>query len=155
MSRPTTERVTTHDFEDGRIQHRRVDLRGCDRPEALARQQVRQALADRASGPRIDDAVLVADELVANAVRHTVGGPGHMVLDVYRDMAVVWVHDGAKDAEAVRPPEQTAVSGDELPENGRGLRLVDVLAARWFVWPTASGKAVAAVIELDGGSERR
>jgi hypothetical protein len=42
---------------------------------------------------------------------------------------------------------------EDLPENGRGLYLVNLLAATWFVWPTAQGKAVVAVIELNRTDE--
>lgn len=124
-----------------------VNLTTTERPQALAREQIRQALTDRTTPERLDDALTVVSELVANAVQHASTGPVCMSLDVYRDSAVIWVHDGDRDAAAVRVRNNAPAR--ELAESGRGLCLVDLLASRWFVWPTATGKAVAAVIELN------
>ncbi|MGP3949608.1 ATP-binding protein [Streptomyces sp. 7N604] len=147
-----TDNVTTHELGNGLVQHRWVDLSRYNEPQVLAREQVRQALSGRASGSRIDDAVLVVNELVTNARQHAGGGPSCMNLDVYEDIAVMWIHDCGKDAEAVRLRTSAADVCTELGESGRGLYLVEVLAAKWFVWPTVEGKAVVAVIELDAAN---
>jgi anti-sigma regulatory factor (Ser/Thr protein kinase) len=130
------------------VQHRQVNLYAVDEPLALTREQVREALSGRTTDSRVDDAVLVAVELVTNALRHTSSGPARMDLDVYEDTAVLWVHDESTDAAAVRPCTHGDASSLELREGGRGLRLVDALATRWLVWPTAGGKAVVAEIGL-------
>jgi anti-sigma regulatory factor (Ser/Thr protein kinase) len=150
VSRTEAGNVTTHEFANGLVEHRWVNLSSDDKPQVLAREQVRLALSSRASGSRSDEAVLVADELVTNALQHTDSGPACLNLDVYQDIAVMWVHDGGNDADQVRVRTSGVGSCTELSETGRGLYLVDVLAAKWFVWPTADGKAVVAVIELDG-----
>lgn len=147
MPRSETEDVTTDDLGNGIVQHHRVNMTRSKEPQAFAREQIRQALSGRASVSRIDDAEIVVCELVTNALKHTASGPVSMNLDVYQDTAVMWIHDGDSAIETVRvrvPPD----SDDDLAEGGRGLYLVDVLAAKWFVWPTARGKAVVAVIEL-------
>ncbi|MFI1735203.1 ATP-binding protein [Streptomyces acidicola] len=140
--------VTQHDLADGQVLHRRVNLYDVEEPLALTREQVREALGGRTAESRIDDAVLVAVELVTNALRHTGSGPARMDLDVYEDTAVLWVHDGDTDAAAVRPSAHGDAPSLELQENGRGLHLVDALATRWLVWPTAGGKAVVVEIGL-------
>lgn len=142
-------RVTTDDLGDGLVQHHRLELLNCDEPQGLARDLVRRALSGRAQEPQIDDAVVVACELVTNAVQHTRGGPVRMDLDVYGETVVVWVHDAERNAEAVRVPASTC--GGELLESGRGLYLVEVLAEKWFVWSADRGKAVVAVMALGGG----
>ncbi|WP_406354249.1 ATP-binding protein [Streptomyces sp. NBC_00658] len=129
------------------VRQRWINLAEATEPLSFARAQVRQTLDGRTSASAVDDAVLVASELVGNALRHTAVGPDCMNVEVYPDVAVLWVHDAGTDTECVRPPEKT--SNDDLLESGRGLHLVDRLTARWFVEPTAIGKAVVAVVELD------
>lgn len=140
--------VTKHDLADGQVQHRRVNLYDVDEPLALTREQVREALGGRTAESRVDDAVLVAVELVTNALRHTTSGPARMDVDVYEDTVVLWVHDRSTDAAAVRATAHGDSSALELREHGRGLHLVDALATRWLVWPTPGGKAVVAEIGL-------
>ncbi|MFD3926517.1 ATP-binding protein [Streptomyces sp. NPDC058614] len=129
------------------LRQRWVNLAEAAEPLSFARAQVRQTLDGRASASAVDDAVLVASELVGNALRHTAVGPDCMNVEVYLGIAVLWVHDAGTDTECVRPTEKT--SNDDLLESGRGLHLVDRLTAKWFVKPTAIGKAVVAVVALD------
>jgi anti-sigma regulatory factor (Ser/Thr protein kinase) len=150
MPQSTAGRETTDDLGDGLVQHHRLDLLKCDEPPGLARRLVRQALSERASATRVDDAMLVTCELVTNALRHTPDGPVRMDLDVYERVAVIWIYDYERDTEAVRSPAR-GVDG-VLAERGRGLDLVEALADRWFVWSADRGKAVVAVMPLsDGG----
>jgi anti-sigma regulatory factor (Ser/Thr protein kinase) len=93
--------------------------------------------------PSVDDAVLVASELVGNAVRHTTGGPDCLTITVDGDQIVVSVHDPEPDDGRVHLSETAA---DPLAESGRGLWLVQTLARRWYVETTAVGKAVVAVL---------
>ncbi|KPI15671.1 hypothetical protein OK074_2116 [Actinobacteria bacterium OK074] len=143
-----TGKVTRHDFADGRVQHRWVNLQDADEPLVLTREQVRDALGGRATDSRVDDTAVVAVELVTNALRHTQTGPTGMWVDVYEDTAVLWVHDSDGDVDAVRPRVADATSYLDLAEDGRGLPLVDALVTRWLVWPTKEGKAVVAEIGL-------
>ncbi|MGW3636044.1 ATP-binding protein [Streptomyces sp. NPDC005122] len=150
MIRTDTSPVITHDMAGGLVQHRCVSLNSHDRPVELAREHVRSALQGSATAVRIDDAVLVADELVANALKHTERGPTCMNLNVYQDAAVMWIHDDSPDIQAVQVRSTAWSPLVDLPESGRGLCLVDALASTWFVWPTQHGKAVVAVFNLDG-----
>jgi anti-sigma regulatory factor (Ser/Thr protein kinase) len=143
-----TGHVTRHDYANGRVQHRWVDLRGVDEPLVLTREQVREALGGRTADSRVADAALVAVELVTNALRHTSSGPTGMGMDVYEDTAVLWIHDADKETETVRPRAEADTSSLDLREDGRGLLLVAALVTRWLVWPTWEGKAVVAEIGL-------
>ncbi|MEV3853708.1 ATP-binding protein [Streptomyces sp. NPDC050095] len=122
-------------------------------PLGLARDEVREALADHAPASNVDDTVLVMSELVSNAVRHTRSGPDCMSVEIYEHAAVVWVHDADPDVSGViagqaQEPFLEEELGD-LPEGGRGLRIVEALSVEWFVRRTAIGKAVVAVVGFD------
>lgn len=147
-----TGHVTTHAFANGCVQHRWVNLRGVEEPLVLTREQVRDALEGRTVRSRVDDTVVVAVELVTNALQHTENGPIGMRMDVYEDTAMLWVHDGDENAEYVRSRVSASTSVLELLEGGRGLQVVAGLATRWLVWPTADGKAVVAEIDLSVGA---
>ncbi|MER6121742.1 ATP-binding protein [Streptomyces sp. NPDC001795] len=109
-----------------------MKLADCAKPSGLARKHVREDLEGGASPERVDDAVLVASELVGNAVRHTAGGPDCMWVEVYQDVAVLQVHDAGRDVSRVRARSAEA-SLDELTDSGLGLLLVGELASRWSV----------------------
>ncbi|MFI6662966.1 ATP-binding protein [Streptomyces sp. NPDC050523] len=125
-----------------------VKLADCAEPSRLARRHVRDALEGLALPERVDDAVLVTSELVGNALRHTAGGPDCMCVEVYRDVAVLRVHDAERDVSEVQAG-CAKVSPDELPDSGLGLQIVGELACRWSVRPTAIGKEVVVVLALD------
>jgi anti-sigma regulatory factor (Ser/Thr protein kinase) len=140
--------VATDDLGGGLVQHHRLGLLGCTEPQRVARNLVHHALENRASTEQIDDAAIVASELVTNALRHTVSGPVRVDLDVYEETAVLWVYDGEPHAELLST--EVPSSADEQLERGRGLYLVEALTARWFVWLAHPGKAVVAVMPVGG-----
>lgn len=78
--------------------------------------------------PVLDEAVLLASELSANAALHTASGDcGTFEVDVRRYVSSVRVEvrdAGSRQIPAARPQ-------DELAEEGRGLGLVDLVADRW------------------------
>ena len=83
------------------------------------------------------DAAVVVSELFGNAVRH--GPAGGRVLVGYclwREGARLVVCDGGG------PGVPRLVQGGELAEGGRGLRVVDSLAARWGSFRLAGALAV-------------
>ncbi|MET9085538.1 ATP-binding protein [Streptomyces sp. NPDC004237] len=132
-----------------------MKLADCTEPSGLARRHVREALDGHALPELVDDAALVVSELVGNAVRHTAGGPDCMCVEVYRNVAVLRVHDGGRDVSRVRA-RSAEMSLNELPDSGLGLLLVENLAYGWLARPTAIGKEVVVVLPLDTGglSER-
>ena len=87
---------------------------------------------------RIDDAILVIEELVANVVDHarTEFRLRIMLIGARLHLAV---RDGSDRFPELRPFDATAV-------RGRGLQLVDTLARRWGCDRHPDGKTVWAVL---------
>ncbi|MBL3805484.1 ATP-binding protein [Streptomyces diastaticus] len=105
-----------------------------------ARRLIRQALGAWAFDVLADDACLVAGEMVANACRHTrspvirvsvtrLDGPG----------VEIAVTDRSRVLPARKPAAPEAL-------DGRGLLLVDAVAARWGADPERWGKRVWAEV---------
>lgn len=117
---------------------------------ALARRSVRTTLACWGLEELSDSAEVVVSELVTNAVLHarparaTAEEPGWCRLTLEHPApAVVWVT--VADASPRRPVRRTAGAD---AESGRGLAVVEGLAARVVVRPEGDGKSVRA--ELAG-----
>lgn len=93
--------------------------------------------------PVIDDVLLVADEFVVNALRHTKSGrfEGTFAVEVRRDRDRVLV----AVTDQGGPAEPTATEADELAESGRGLRAVAALADSWGWHGNERGRTVTAV----------
>lgn len=88
------------------------------------------------------DVELVTSELLGNAVRH--GGEGITVLLRYDDDRLrVAVGDGSREL-----PQSRRASEEDV--GGRGLPIVEALAAAAGVSPTVAGKRVWAEIEVPG-----
>lgn len=105
-----------------------------------ARRFVACLLADR---PYLDDAVLVADELVANALRHTRSGEygGCFTVEVLSTgdgMAVAVTDQGGTGEPVVRCAADT-------DQSGRGLHIVSATAASWGWYGNARGRTVSAL----------
>jgi anti-sigma regulatory factor (Ser/Thr protein kinase) len=96
----------------------------------------------------LDDVLLAVDELVVNALRHTLSGApgGSFSVEVRR-----WSEPKDGDLLAVAvldqggPNEPVAVEADELAESGRGLRTVSLTADSWGWFGNSGGRAVVAV----------
>jgi anti-anti-sigma factor len=90
----------------------------------------------------VDRAVLVASELVTNAVVHS-QGPVRLRLELHQERLHLAVYDQSPRllALAIEP-------GDPDAEGGRGLLIVDQLASAWGVHPSpGGGKAIWCVLE--------
>ena len=83
----------------------------------------------------VDDLLLLVSELVTNAVVHA-GSPAVVRLDADVERIKVAVAD--RDGEAA----PRIAKPDPLSSSGRGVLLVDRLAARWGVEPQCQGKVV-------------
>ena len=86
-------------------------------------------------GPVRDDVLLLVTELVTNAVRHAKAGPDAVVRVELRrgsDCVRVAVSDEGAGFTAEAPLEHDQA-------DGWGLALVDRIADRWAITPTASG----------------
>ncbi|MFE7563507.1 ATP-binding protein [Kitasatospora sp. NPDC057500] len=137
-------------------QRRRLTLAGLPKPVAHARSFTAGALADwypAAVGPgardeTAEDVVLLAAELVANAMLHG-DGPLEMVLDVDGSRLRVEVSDRSPVMPTPRQPHNPALPG------GHGLFIVERTADRWGAEPHAQGKTIWAEVDaarfLHGG----
>lgn len=111
---------------------------------ALVRHEIAADLARCAIGQTsIDEVVLVASELVGNAIRHTDASQA--------PLQISWDVDG--DGVMVR----VADPSDTLPTplragpracSGRGLAIVEAMSDRWGVDPAAGGKRVWAHVPV-------
>jgi two-component sensor histidine kinase len=118
---------------------------------ALVRHSIAADLAAHAVLPSsIADVVLVASELVGNAVVHATPG-SHDELDVDWDIYGTSVMIRVSDAgpEVPRP----RISGPTEP-GGRGLSIVAALALDWGFAPSPIGKQVWARVPIRWADER-
>ncbi|WP_133849366.1 ATP-binding protein [Labedaea rhizosphaerae] len=110
-------------------------------PTREVRSLMRGLLAGR-DGVMVDDALLVADELISNAHQHA-SGPRVCrlaLLDQGRRLRVE-VDDGSRTLPQARTPDC---------DGGRGLLLVSQLASEWGVRRYRDHKTVWAELGLDG-----
>jgi hypothetical protein len=105
----------------------------------IARELVRRTCVEWGMNGLVDDAVLIANELVSNAVVHTPSEPG-IRIELRRDLFSVAVYDGV-------PGEVYLLEPDSGGYTVHGLLLVAQLATAWGCAPTsAGGKVVWATI---------
>jgi anti-sigma regulatory factor (Ser/Thr protein kinase) len=124
------------------LQRRRRLLEPVLRAAALARQFLRETLDGWPADGYRDDALVVVDELVANAVLHA-GTEIELRLALQPDRLGVAVADRSPGRPSPGRPGDAA-------ESGRGLMLVDALARSWHVLPRpGGGKVVRAVLVAD------
>ena len=121
------------------------------RSPGRARRALREFLSSAGDERFAPAGELVVSELVTNAVRHA-RLPGRLVwvrFDLYPEELRIEVHDPGRR----QPVVQHAAEGDE---GGRGLWLVECLAARWGCCPRMGGigKIVWAIVVPPGGDER-
>lgn len=115
----------------------RVDVPHDASGPAQARAAVRDSTHLQLDG-LCDDVALVVSEMVTNALRHA-APPVQLEVESTDDDVLVAVRDGSPDAPEPRTP-------DEHAEGGRGMLLVDMLAAEHGVRPQPPGKTVWARI---------
>ena len=108
----------------------------------MARRFVEGVLVDAGLGGHAYTATLLTSELVANAVLHT-NTPIEVVVRTAGDRARVEVHDGSRQLPVRK--NYSTMSG-----TGRGLMLVERMAARWGADPTGTGKVVWFEVEGQG-----
>ena len=103
-------------------------------------QSAREFVAEVVGGcPVADDVILLASEVAANAVLHSASGKGGtftVVVHPLNEVVRVEVHDGGSEA----PPGIR--SADDQAVSGRGLGLVELLAARWGHHGDRNGRIV-------------
>jgi hypothetical protein len=124
------------------LTQRHCDLTGHEKPAQRARSWLKDVLDPRIGPMMLDDALLVAGELVVNAELHGSGVIG-IAVESRPSMLTLWVFD--RDGHCERVCRQPALPGADH-EAGRGLPLVTALTTCWFTTPYTLGKAVIAVI---------
>jgi anti-sigma regulatory factor (Ser/Thr protein kinase) len=131
------EALTLLDRRPARVR-RTTDLPAGPEAAPFARLLLRAAGEDwELPADTVDQAAIVVNELVSNAVQHTLG-PGELTLAHSRQGLWISVRDGS----AVRPVLT-------VESEGLGLRAVAELSRTWGVTPFGSGKSVWALV---GGS---
>lgn len=114
----------------------RVPLTPSAESAAQARSALRELLTTVNVGQQErETAVLLANELVINAVEHS-GAPAHLHAIVRDGLIRLEV----TDASPVLPTANVSV--DELDERGRGLLMISALSSRWGTDPLPDGKIV-------------
>lgn len=112
---------------------------------AVVRRSIADDLASRAVAPdRINDVILVASELVSNAVTHGAGGMDEeldITWDIQPDVVLIKVVDPS-------PALPRRRSTNETDTRGRGLSIVAALALDWGVRRTDAGKQVWARVPI-------
>jgi two-component sensor histidine kinase len=110
----------------------------------MARFHVQAELGFHGLADYAEDAGIITSELVTNAVQHVRGDGSETI--------------GVTLARASNPPAVTVVVSDSSPdgprrcnppadgEQGRGLQIVEALAAHWGWHPQDGGKAIFAVL---------
>ncbi|HEU0132739.1 MAG TPA: ATP-binding protein [Mycobacteriales bacterium] len=99
-----------------------------------ARHFVQTQLRDRVGDDVTEVAVLLTSELVTNVIVHA-RTPLRLDVDVEADGLRVAVADDAPRSPTLRQAHAARLTG-------RGMTLVDMLAAQWGVEPTPPGKTV-------------
>lgn len=138
------------------LEDTQVALDGREAP-ARAREGVRQAM-NAQDEELIDAAVLVTSELVANACLHTRGAT-RVDIALYERGVALHVHSRGQDPAFLRCYRTPVCNrarkcppGHDVPESGRGLRIVDALTRAWHVEATGEDTVVTAVLARHPGS---
>lgn len=106
--------------------------------------QVRVFLAHVLDGcPAAADAVLMADELAANAVLHSRSGRDGGMFTVHVEVcAPAWLTVSVQDEGGLTPPLLRTSSHPGSADGGQGLRIVSALSDAWGVTGDVTGRAV-------------
>lgn len=119
-----------------------VDLRGDNRAARTARHLVTVTLTSWGVAMGVvDDATLLADELVTNAVSHTTR-PRRLRLRLLTDRVVIEVSDADP-----RPPIR--LQAHATSEGGRGLLILTAITSAWGVRADGTSKTVWCEVPLD------
>ena len=116
---------------------------------AIVRQAMTRDLTRWLPEPAVDEVVLVASELVGNAIRHATPRDDHRLQvewDVDDANATVRVSDSGSGIPQVR-----SAALDE--SSGRGLAIVDAVSSDWGFFSSGHGKSVWARIPIGSWSQ--
>lgn len=147
---PPTTAELVHDRSLGNLLDRcDVELAGLPAPQRTARVALTSFLDDVDEG-RVDDAMLIASELIANAVQHS-SGAVLIRIELYELGTALGVVDLGRETDVLpSQPRNSSVEPDSVAASGRGLFIIQNLADTWSVEETANGKIVIAVLTREG-----
>jgi anti-sigma regulatory factor (Ser/Thr protein kinase) len=123
---------------------------------SIARAHLGVVITNWQLGPLAEDGELVVSELATNAVRASMaedGNPRYLSGGRMPVVRVCLLSDGLQVLVEVHdqaPGRPLVLGTDVTDEGGRGLTLVNELAASWGWHPTPQGKCVWAVLRKDG-----
>ena len=117
-----------------------IGLAGDPTSAREARAFIRMALSERVSPAILQDALLLASEMVSNVIRHA-GTPLTLSVEIHRGYLRMTVTDGALPFEA--KPGGPSEEG----ESGRGIAIIESLSRRWGLGATPIGKSIWAEID--------
>jgi anti-anti-sigma regulatory factor len=138
---PTTEQAVAAVQASPLADRYRGLLAGVPASAARARALVAEACAAWRLTGLLGEAQIVVTELVTNGVQHAVGDLTLVVRRTARFLHVA-VHDRGTGLPV------RGESDPEVDESGRGLMLVEAIAAAWGTLPTTAGKVVWATLRL-------
>jgi anti-sigma regulatory factor (Ser/Thr protein kinase) len=122
---------------DGHGREIRMSLNTTASAPHAARRAVEQCVGADAPPGFLQDAMLLTSELVTNAVTHTQGSSElRAYYDTLSGQLRVEVSDKSSTVPRIRDDDPSTSFG------GRGLRIVDAVAARWGTSLLPSGKSV-------------
>jgi anti-sigma regulatory factor (Ser/Thr protein kinase) len=116
-----------------------IELCPVPRAASQARAFIRRRLIEFGFPKLVDDGALIAVELVTNAVREAPNGPVLLSLRLSAGRPVIEVRDRSPALPVIQ-------DADFVSENGRGLHIVDALAAELGWRRVGRGKVVWAVL---------
>ncbi|WP_327411261.1 ATP-binding protein (plasmid) [Streptomyces sp. NBC_01281] len=148
---PTTAELVQDESLGHLLRHLEVPLEGLATPSRTARSVLADVLRGNPEG-HVDDAKLIASELIGNATLHAEGAV-LMRVEVYEFGTALGVIDHGHDTGAIPlHPCNSSVTRDAVAQTGRGLFLVHSLAAKLTVQRAEPGKIVIAVLPTGLGS---
>ncbi|MEU3653141.1 ATP-binding protein [Streptomyces sp. NPDC014735] len=122
-------------------------FRTCRDAVPAARHHAASVLTAWRLGGLVDETALIVSELSTNVVTHAKGTGDYFELALRRRSSTLVLE--VSDSYQWRMPELRAPSLDDL--SGRGLVIVDALAAKWGVRPRDPGKTVWAHLAIGQG----
>jgi anti-sigma regulatory factor (Ser/Thr protein kinase) len=123
----------------------RTVLAADGRAAGQARSFIAEALRGSQCAALSDTAELLVTELVSNAVRHG-GPPVELEVRCEEGRVAAYVQDASKRLPVYEPEGPSL-----LAEGGRGIQLVDALAARWGADVFNGRKRMWFVLEMPAG----
>lgn len=120
----------------------RLDYTPTQRSVPLARRRAARLVAEWGQPGLAGDVALVVSELMTNALLH--GSVRGRLIRVHVTLGHRTLRVEVSDPRGERPPRPRPAGGDAADQFGRGLLLVEAVAARWGWEPRTVGKTVYA-----------